>query len=86
MQDRCFSDYYPTNTMGKEPIERIILSDATHVEWNYSQQGSFARECSIEGSVLTFKESIFGNKHLRILLRMLQIQDKLHKRYQATSS
>lgn len=67
MQDRCFSDYYPTNTMGKEPIERIILSDATHVEWNYSQQGSFARECSIEGSVLTFKESIFGNKHLRIL-------------------
>ncbi len=67
IQDRWFSEYHPINTMGKEPIENIVLSDATHVEWNNTQQGSFARECTIQGSVLTFNEGIFGNEHLRIL-------------------
>ena len=66
-QDRWFSEIHPTNSVGKDPVERIILSDSTHVKWKYTQQGSFARECSIEDSVLTFKEPIFGNEHLRIL-------------------
>ena len=66
-QDRWFSEIHPTNSVGKEPVERIILSDSTHVKWKYTQQGTFARECSIEDSVLTFKEPIFGNEHLRIL-------------------
>ena len=66
-QDRWFSEIHPTNSVGKEPVERIILSDSTHVKWKYTQQGTFARECSIEGSILTFKEPIFGNEHLRIV-------------------
>ena len=66
-QDRWFSEIHPTYSVGKEPVERIILSDSTHVKWKYTQQGTFARECSIEGSILTFKEPIFGNEHLRIV-------------------
>ena len=46
-QDRWFSEIHPTNSVGKEPVERIILSDSTHVKWKYTQQGTFARECSM---------------------------------------
>ncbi|MBO4839576.1 MAG: redoxin domain-containing protein [Bacteroidaceae bacterium] len=67
VRDGWFSDYHPMNTMGADPIERIILKDATHAIWKYTQQGDFERECSIQGPVLTFNEPIFGNKDLRIL-------------------
>lgn len=67
VRDGWFSDYHPMNTMGADPVERIILKDATHVVWNYTQQGDFARECSLQGPVLTFNEPIFGNKEMRIL-------------------
>ena len=67
VRDGWFSDYHPMNTMGADPVERIILKDAAHVVWNYTQQGDFARECSLQGPVLTFNEPIFGNKEMRIL-------------------
>lgn len=67
VRDGWFSDYHPMNTMGAAPVERIILKDAAHVVWNYTQQGDFARECSLQGPVLTFNEPIFGNKEMRIL-------------------
>ena len=67
VRDGWFSDYHPMNTTGADPVERIILKDATHAVWNYTQQGNFERQCSIHGSVLTFNEPIFGNKELRIL-------------------
>ena len=67
VRDGWFSDYHPMNTMGADPVERIILKDAAHVVWNYTQQGDFARECSLLGPVLTFNEPIFGNKEMRIL-------------------
>ena len=67
VRDGWFSDYHPMNTMGADPVERIILKDATHVVWNYTQQGDFAHECSLQGPVLTFNEPIFGNKEMRIL-------------------
>ncbi len=34
VRDGWFSDYHPMNTMGADPVERIILKDATHVVWN----------------------------------------------------
>ncbi len=67
VRDGWFSDYHPMNTMGADPVERIILKDAAHFVWNYTQQGDFARECSLQGPVLTFNEPIFGNKEMRIL-------------------
>lgn len=67
VRDGWFSDYHPMNTMGADPVERIILKDAAHVVWNYTQQGDFERECSLQGPVLTFNEPIFGNKEMRIL-------------------
>ena len=67
VRDGWFSDYHPMNTMGADPVERIILKDAAHVVWNYTQQGDFARECSLQGPILTFNEPIFGNKEMRIL-------------------
>ena len=67
VRDGWFSDYHPMNTMGADSVERIILKDAAHVVWNYTQQGDFARECSLQGPVLTFNEPIFGNKEIRIL-------------------
>ena len=66
-QDNWFSWIRITNPAGERPVERMVLTDDTHLEWKYSLDGDFTRECSIEGEVMTLKEPLFGNNHLRIV-------------------
>lgn len=57
-----------TNPAKEKPVEQFVLTDASHLEWKYSGQGNLQRACSLTDSVLTFKEPLFGNNHLRIIL------------------
>lgn len=66
-KDNWFLWIRTTNPAGERPVERMVLTDATHLEWKYSLDGDFKRECTIEGDVLTLKTPLFGNEHLRIV-------------------
>lgn len=56
-----------TNPAKEKPVEQFVLTDAHHMQWKYSGNGDFSRECSLTDSVLTLTEPLFGNTHLRII-------------------
>ena len=86
LRDNCFSWIRTTNPAGERPVERMVLTDATHLVWKYSMDGDFTRECSIEGEVLTLKEPLFDNEHLRIVecdgeVLLISGEDKLTRAF-----
>lgn len=86
LRDNCFSWIRTTNPAGERPVERMVLTDATHLVWKYSLDGDFTRECSIEGEVLTLKEPLFDNEHLRIVecdgeVLLISGEDKLTRAF-----
>ena len=36
LRDNCFSWIRTTNPAGERPVERLVLTDATHLVWKYS--------------------------------------------------
>ena len=85
-KDNWFLWIRTTNPAGERPVERMVLTDATHLEWKYSLDGDFKRECTIEGDVLTLKTPLFGNEHLRIVecdgeVLLISGEDKLTRAF-----
>lgn len=66
MKDGWFEKSFYPNPAGESPMEQIVLSDSTHLFWQYSMQGNFERRCSLNDSVLHLNTPLFGNSHLRI--------------------
>lgn len=69
MKDGWFENSFYPNPAGKEPMEQIVLTDTTHLKWQYSMQGNFERQCTLHDSVLTMKQPLFGNHNLHIISR-----------------
>ena len=66
-QDHWFSRFIPTNPAGASPVEQLVLTDSTHLEWKYAMTGDFKRECTLQDSVLLLKEPLHENNHFRII-------------------
>ena len=66
-QNSWFSRFIATNPAGARPVEQLVLTDSTHLEWKYAMTGDFKRECTLRDSVLLLKESLHNNNHFRIV-------------------
>ena len=66
-QNHWFSRFIPTNPAGARPVEQLVLTDSTHLEWKYAMTGDFKRECTLQDSMLLLKEPLHENNHFRIV-------------------
>ena len=66
-QNHWFSRFIGTNPAGAAPVEQLLLTDSTHLEWKYAMTGDFKRECTLQDSVLLLKEPLHDNNHFRIV-------------------
>ena len=66
-QNHWFPRFMATNPAGAGPVEQLVLTDSTHLEWKYAMTGDFKRECTLQDSVLLLKEPLHDNNHFRII-------------------